>query len=258
MELSQRPPGSQLVTKEVLADGEYFGALPALGVAHRMGAMLIRAMGQVECFAISDEAVRSVLACAPRPAGTSSTSRACTAERSSRGCTANMRSSKGWGGRPGTGAGKVRPTSSAVLPATLKSTPRKRPSASRSGVAPDSSTSDEDLNIGNIMGGDWVSVQVHKVHADSWVDAGRSEDSMAMQSNTSVTPTRGSATESPSTTPCKPSTPHSRSQRFRRQVYSRSSARPCSRKADDYADAVASVPGTPAMTWRRPKGVSAD
>lgn len=254
VEVTQRLSGSQHTTKEVLADGEYFGSLPALGVAQRMGATSVRAMGQVECFALSDESVRNVLAGGARPA---TSSRAATAERSARAGTADFHS--GWGR---SSKAQVFPAANGLLPAPGSKQMRRLASrgqnhiddrlpsrsgqrsrggdASRScprgGVAPQ--PNEEQSSLKNFLAGDWVSVQVHKVHADAWVDAGRSaDDSMAMVPIASVTPTRGST--SPPTTPCKPATPCSR-RSFRRQVYS---SRPCSRKKEDSMGP--SVPGTP-------------
>jgi len=266
VEVCERSAGSQHVSKEVLADGEFFGALPALGVAHRMGAMLVRAMGHVECFALSDETVRSVLAGGARPVtGSAATSsRAVTAEPSARGGTADCHAT--WGGR----SGKMQPTSgSAVLPAAApKTTPRQRlPSSLKSGVA---SAADEALSAKNLLAGewasmlagDWASVEVHKVHADSWQDPSRSADNdeleLELESSLAlaVAPSKGSTMPSSSTTPCKPSTPCSRRQQraFRRPVLCSSAARPCSRKKEDVFDvATPSVPGTPSMIRRRSK-----
>lgn len=240
VEVRQKVSGSKHETTEVLADGEYFGALPALGVACRMGSMLVRAMGQVECFALTDETVRNVLGCGPRPA---TSSRAATAERSARGGTADPFHATWGGGR----SGKVQPLlsgSGPSLPATGPKTTPRLPSRGQKqrGVVPEHALDDQP-SLKNFLGGDWVSVQVQKVHADAWIDAGRSgDDSMAMMPNASVTPTRGSSPNR-STTPCKPTTPCSR-RSFRRPV---DSSRPCSRKKEDLAPA---VPGTPGRTWR--------
>jgi hypothetical protein len=243
VEVCERRAGSQHVIKEVLADGEYFGALPALGVAPRMGAIMVRAMSVVECFALTDEVVRNVLAGGPRPSTSSrpatrpGTSRAGTAEPSARVGTAGLRST--WGCR----SGKV---------GDAKITPRQRlPSSLKGGGVPDSTDEDEMLSVKNILRGDWMSVKVQKVHADNWIDASRSpDDSMATAPLASATPTRGSTTSSPLATPCKPTTPCSRRRAFRRPVYC-SGARPCSRKKEDGNDVVPSVPGTPSMSWRR-------
>jgi hypothetical protein len=97
----------------------------------------------------------------------------------------------------------------------------------------------------NALAGNWATVEVQNVHADAWVDANRSPETVAESPMSAATPTRGSLTSSSFATPCKPSTPCSRRRAFRRQVY-RSAARPCSRKAEDGTDGMASGRTT---TW---------
>lgn len=225
VEVCRKPEGSQRVTTEVLVDGEFFGALPTLDVANRMGAVLVRAMSQVECFALTDEAVRNVLTLV----------------------------SPGRASRPATGDQTTRPTSKGRL-----KTPRRPPSrlATREGREGDplsaTSRSSAGRNNGFTGDGSWVSVEVQKVPIDTWTDATRADDSVLPAAP--ATPSRAAAANSQSrvssrtTTPCKPTTPCSRRPSLRRQNYRVASStwpcRPCSREA-----AGGDLPGTPSMAW---------